>query len=1621
MKTAMNTPLNLFFLLTGWLIFSNPLNAQEWTYTISAGGSDYSITATYDSDGPCQCNDKYSFSVFRNNYLPSNFMGSKSGASSTGSVTFAVGPGTNNNYLLSMNVEGRNQFVFNCAIDCEASGSASRKVSTRAIKSPRNVQATRSEDYIELSWTKGTDIPDRLVRYRIAKGRQDNIIATISGSSRFFRDSDVGPGESHEYYVFTYTSEWGGHTSSPIRVTGATRDRELNASTGLPKKVDLSWDDLSGITDEVTIRRNGNQIVKLDVDSPSDTAYTDSDISLIPGFAYNYSVSWVKSGQEYSLFAQGSSQANGRIRGSVTTPLSQLPIENVEVCAILEKDIEQDTAGTKYCDVTDPNGQFDIRNIYYHTEATFKVVATKENHAFDPAFYEGQLLDLDIPNLSLNFNDTTSHLVSGYVVQTLNGVSCGIGGIEIWMDDAYTNVKTDENGYYQILVEETGSYTIEPRLDGHSFMPARRELLVEKETAGVDFENTRTNFLQGEIKGGCDIFIGMGVVRVLSLDGEGCIDTMFVTRANGHYSADLPARKYLVEVVDFLPKDGLDLDPDAVLSYFETREVDLTFEGQTEDFVYRRPPEIIVRGLPQNNCSELGAAIVAQNEPYLLEIEVRESFGNANCPVEAGYVLVYDEAGDRANTPDTLELEEGKALYELVPGLPNLVAPHQKLFELVAVVDKETATWAEQLAVTGIRPREQTFTTVLPEMPLLVLHDPPGDASFSFFEEGNTFELGMRVFGQSEGSLTIKKEVKLGTRFETGPDFYSIKVEKWGTIGGALSVGARVSGNSEWIMSTTTEERFSTSNNQNITGAEGDVFVGAAMNLIYAQADILSYDPMSCSLKKEIDLVMGNNGFATTFMYTEDHVRNSLIPQLTGIRDFYLSEESDSAAIYNNQISVWKQVLENNEKNKKNAAFIENRSFSAGATYASSTTQTASQSISLEVAAFMEESIIVGAGYDISGSGVSGSVEAKLRVEVGSSVSGAALKSTTTGFELKDDDPGDFFSVNIKKDPVYGTPVFDLVSGRSSCPWEPGTQPRESLQLLSDSYIQNNIPEDGEAVFQLSLGNISQSDEGRTYILKFLQASNPDGAVVRIGGSEAQAPIPYTIAPGTQRNATITIRRGPRAFSYEGLQFVLASGCEDGAIADTVALSAHFQSAYPELSMARPLDNWLVNQENEEKLLVRFLGYDKDRLKKVQLQYAPKGTFAWTIGEEWQPAALSDATDGTVLNWNVAGFPDGAYDIRLRADYGEGDVFSSVSRGLIDRRPPAVFGLPEPADGELLSSEVISITFDEALACFDQSPQQVLFRSLTTGIVYPVELGCAERTLIIRPLWNHNAHQGENVEVQLISASDLNRNKIKDTISWRFTIGAENDPPLLDTDEDGIPDDADNCPLAANPDQRDLDGDGLGDVCDDDIDEDGLPNNEDNCPFFANPDQFDEDGNGIGDICEPTADGDGDGIPNAEDNCLFTPNSDQADFDGDGIGDVCDDDIDGDGITNDKDNCPDFPNPAQLDSNGDQKGDACENLATSTEEEKQGLSYLNIYPNPAYDHIWVEWDQEDADRWQIALVDLSGNSIAEVINVEAAGGLNRIRVAVGDLPGGMYLIRMWSGRKVLSRKVVLIK
>jgi|GEM_PF-1307955 len=161
-----------------------------------------------------------------------------------------------------------------------------------------------------------------------------------------------------------------------------------------------------------------------------------------------------------------------------------------------------------------------------------------------------------------------------------------------------------------------------------------------------------------------------------------------------------------------------------------------------------------------------------------------------------------------------------------------------------------------------------------------------------------------------------------------------------------------------------------------------------------------------------------------------------------------------------------------------------------------------------------------------------------------------------------------------------------------------------------------------------------------------------------------------------------------------------------------------------------------------------------------------------------------------------------------------------------------------------------------------------------------------------------------------------------------------------DSDEDGVTDYLDICPSAYNP----ADENGIQDprACSD-FDGDGFSDDVDNCPENYNNKQDDEDEDGVGDTC---------------DNCRFVANSEQADEDDDGFGDACVGDADADGVLDDEDNCPAVFNPDQADEDGDLIGDACDEMeaqsAETTEEPEQaemnygqGCSMVAGSPAPA--------------------------------------------------------------------------
>ncbi|RMH55973.1 MAG: T9SS C-terminal target domain-containing protein [Bacteroidetes bacterium] len=1036
-----------------------------------------------------------------------------------------------------------------------------------------------------------------------------------------------------------------------------------------------------------------------------------------------------------------------------------------------------DAAPVQLAVFTDAAGAYTFDRLPY---GAYMLTPTLDGHAFDPATRDVTLTADAVSQSGISFSDTTTFTVAGQIRFATGG--CPQPGVEILVNGVPL-ATTDAEGRFEVAVQDPGDVEIEPRYGLHEFEPATRTYdALTADVTGADFTNVETRTLSGLVVGG-DCQIALGDVEVTLSGPAGCNFQQTATAdANGAYTfTGLPA-------FDLVTLNANVRDEDAIT--FTSQDVSLSEADTTLDFVYRAAPQVTLRDFPAAPGA-CGTPVLEQLRTYGVFVDVVESYGTQTCPVEDGLVVVRNEIAD-AEEPDTLDLQDGTVYYEFTAGTPNITGggprAYQKQLGLEVITGGGPATNGhievlEQWAVVeGNRPREKTFATVTPELPLAILRDPPGDRSYSYLTQGQTLCKGVGFSKLDASSENVWAKVKLGRAFSVGVGgpvvSVSTDVAVWGEVGGAMEVGSSLLSQTESELCLTATETVSTSDDGLITGTSGDVFVGGAMNFIYALTDVLEYDAATCRVELSQDVIFAPDQFATTYVYTDDYIRTNLIPRLEGLRD-NPNTPADSVTALANQIEVWQQTLALNEELKENATFVENRSFSAGSAFESSTTSTVTETRSVEFSLFVDQEIAIEAGLEVAGSGVSGGYQTRWRTELGSTTTTAQSYTSEVGYRLEDGDPNDFFSVDIKSDPVYGTPVFDLVSGESSCPWELGTRPRDVVSLQANTFVQTGVAADEPAAFTLTIANPAESetDANRQYFIRALQESNPDGAVLRLNGDAfSTGGLPVTVPARGSVQAILTVERGPEAFTYENLQFMVYPQCEYEnwqnnvplQIADTLAVTVRFESPCSAVTLQAPVGRWVVHAESASTMTFVADGYDRNALSNLRLQVSPAGENTWETVQFIQADALPE--EGAELTWDVGDVAEGTYDVRIAASCAAGVTYSAVATGVIDRTPPTVFGRPAPADGLLAPDDVIAATFSEPLACHELPEDAATVVTTDDGQPVPVQVNCEQRTLTLALDADAATLENRTVQVTLAGLSDRQGNPLAEPVTWSFRV-----------------------------------------------------------------------------------------------------------------------------------------------------------------------------------------------------------------------------------------------------------
>lgn len=293
----------------------------------------------------------------------------------------------------------------------------------------------------------------------------------------------------------------------------------------------------------------------------------------------------------------------------------------------------------------------------------------------------------------------------------------------------------------------------------------------------------------------------------------------------------------------------------------------------------------------------------------------------------------------------------------------------------------------------------------------------------------------------------------------------------------------------------TFSQTIQTSEEETFVGANADIYVGGAVNWVYALTYSMNFNS-ECGIEIDTTLTMAESSYETQFAFSQSHILNDLVigPLINSDSEF---DDIQNAL-------DWLALIESVQELKESAESVETISFDAGAAYESSSTiigatinsnihsvamdtSIARQAglsvanrtmgcreiiysiiqasiISFPGAGWIAEAIIeilfdedqqidfvldtvesllgeIGVDLDLTevcndNSGINGqTVDIINETVIDTTIQ--TINYTSFGYVLTDDDIGDHFMVNVLNlDQAGFGPAFELVSGISSCPWE---------------------------------------------------------------------------------------------------------------------------------------------------------------------------------------------------------------------------------------------------------------------------------------------------------------------------------------------------------------------------------------------------------------------------------------------------------------------------------------------------------------------------------------------------------------------------------------------------------
>jgi hypothetical protein len=303
---------------------------------------------------------------------------------------------------------------------------------------------------------------------------------------------------------------------------------------------------------------------------------------------------------------------------------------------------------------------------------------------------------------------------------------------------------------------------------------------------------------------------------------------------------------------------------------------------------------------------------------------------------------------------NNLALDNIQKTYKLTPemngvvvdtfkvGIPNITksvndkTSFTKNMQINVTVDGNTFAWMPggdfyRAYIIGQRPKGNNFYTEGPDLPEIILRDPPGSGSSAYIEKGSGYTVSSKYSTDFNNGSGFGLEILLGCEAAAGGGLAGpvIKTDTKNTGKTNLSFSTSASTSGEYVQSFEFSERVETSSDPGVVGSMGDIYIGKSYNYYYGETDHLKIVPYDLSVTNGIialgsselkdtkytlgiveGYVMNPDNSDTYFKYTQAHILNKLLPELESRRNnlFVNVFRSDGALKYTSLVQSSKDI-----------------------------------------------------------------------------------------------------------------------------------------------------------------------------------------------------------------------------------------------------------------------------------------------------------------------------------------------------------------------------------------------------------------------------------------------------------------------------------------------------------------------------------------------------------------------------------------------------------------------------------------------------------------------------------------------------------------------------------------